>query len=111
MEITDKNLIDAGFTLNEVSVIKRAAATENTETAVTYEFILKDLSKRFWGGVICYGISFIPILLILISRTPAGDSVIINIIVMVFIWFVTYYIIPMKLAVKAKRYLRKYGIQ
>ncbi|AVF35360.1 hypothetical protein BV494_10620 [Rahnella sikkimica] len=109
MDITDKSLTEAGFTIKEISVIKRAAVTEKTKTAVAYDVILKDLSKRFWGGVICYGISFIPLILILLSRSSADDSVSINVVVMVFIWVVTYYVIPMKLAIKARRYLKNYA--
>lgn len=101
--ITEKDLIDNGFTEKNISRLKEVLSRqENTDESFTT--LIKDLSKRFYAGVIC-----LILLLVLFAFAFAfyPASVILSYIPVVIIGVaIVYYVIPLNLSWKAWKLMK-----
>ncbi|BCG07788.1 hypothetical protein [Buttiauxella agrestis] len=103
--MTEQDLLDAGFTVKELKILN-----QNIEAVkgVTYESLLRDLSKRFWGGVICLFLILLPTLSSILQSNPLDMRVVYaNAGIIIFGIIVIYFVIPMKLAIKARQYIKQ----
>ncbi|SFT77726.1 hypothetical protein SAMN05192562_10237 [Kosakonia arachidis] len=101
--ITEKDLLDNGFTEKNISRLKEVLSRqENTDESFTT--LIKDLSKRFYAGVICLILLFV---LFAVAFIFYPAPVILSYIPVVIIGMaIVYYIIPLNLSWKAWKLMK-----
>jgi hypothetical protein len=62
-DLTEKDLLDNGFTVKNVSRL-REVLNRNENASETLSGLVDDLSKRFYGGVICLFLILTPLIVL-----------------------------------------------
>lgn len=101
--ITEKDLIDNGFTKKDISRLKEILSRQES-TDESFTTLIKDLSKRFYAGVICL---ILLLTLFAFAFTFYPTSVILSYIPVVIIGVaIIYYVIPLNLSWKAWKLIK-----
>lgn len=98
----EKELKENGFTDKELRRLREILLRKHNNDRTMSSLII-DLSKRFWGGVICSVVIVLISVLSYIGDEP--KSVFIYIPVMLISLIAIYFITPMKLAWKARKFI------
>ncbi|HFF3789166.1 hypothetical protein [Enterobacter mori] len=97
-ELTEKDLLDNGFSSKQLSRLKEVLS-RNENAGETLSTLVDDLSKRFYGGVICLMLILAPLIVLPIFYTPS--LLIYYLPVAVFGVIAVWYLIPLGLSWKA----------
>lgn len=103
-DITEKDLSANGFTEKEIARLREILTRPESKNE-TYAGLVNNLEKRFFAGVLCLTLIFIPILPIAFSYR--SDVLISYIPVFAFCFFAIYFLIPLKMSWKAYKMQRK----
>jgi hypothetical protein len=68
-ELTEKDLLDNGFSRKQLSRLKEVLSRKEN-AGETLSTLVDDLSKRFYGGVICLMLILAPLIFLPVFYTP-----------------------------------------
>lgn len=99
----EQELYNNGFSAKDIGKLKSIIKKDESKKD-TLQSLVIDLSKRFWGGVI----ALVILMLIGLDGIFNGDAsnAIPYIVVMTFAFLVVYFVTPLSLAWKAKKFIR-----
>ena len=98
----ERELKEQGFTDSDLRHLKKILSRVHNNQC-TLSSLLIDLSKRFWAGIL--GMLAMIFLAILGAVYDSGENTYAYIIVIGFVMLLIYFMIPMKLAWKARKYV------
>lgn len=102
-ELTEKDLIDNGFSRKQLSRLKEVLS-RNENAGETLSTLVDDLSKRFYGGVICLMLILAPLIFLPVFYTPS--MLVYYLPVAVFGVIAVWYLIPLGLSWKAHKMMK-----
>ena len=99
-ELTEKDLLDNGFSNKQLSRLKEILSS-NENTGETLSTLIEELSKRFYGGIICLMLILAPLIFLPVFYTPSPllYYLPVAIIGVIAVW----YLIPLGLTWKAHK--------
>lgn len=102
-ELTEKDLQDSGFTNKQLSRLKGVLSRDENANE-TLSTVVDDLSKRFYGGVICLVLILAPLIFLPVFYAPS--LLLYYLPVAVFGVIAVWYLIPISLAWKAHKIMK-----
>jgi|GEM_PF-538129 len=102
-ELTEKDLLDNGFSNKQLSRLKEVLS-RNENAGETLSTLVDDLSKRFYGGVICLMLILAPLIFLPVFYTPS--LLLYYLPVAVFGVIAVWYLIPLGLSWKAHKIMK-----
>lgn len=102
-ELTEKDLLDNGFTSKQLSRLKEVLSREENADE-TLSTLVDDLSKRFYGGMICLLLILVPLILLPVFYTYS--LLLYYLPVAVFGVIAVWYLIPLGLSWKAHKMMK-----
>ncbi|MCX8301386.1 MULTISPECIES: hypothetical protein [Enterobacter] len=102
-ELTEKDLLDNGFSNKQLSRLKEVLSS-NENTGETLSTLIDELSKRFYGGIICLMLILAPLIFLPVFYTPSLllYYLPVAIIGVIAVW----YLIPLGLTWKAHKIMK-----
>lgn len=102
-ELTEKDLLDNGFTSKQLSRLKEVLSRDENADE-TLSTLVDDLSKRFYGGMICLMLILVPLILLPVFYTYS--LLLYYLPVAVFGVIAVWYLIPLGLSWKAHKMMK-----
>lgn len=102
-ELTEKDLLDSGFSNKQLSRLKEVLS-RNENAGETLSTLVDDLSKRFYGGVICLILILSP--LVFLPVFYRSSLLLYYLPVAVFGVIAVWYLIPLGLSWKAHKIMK-----
>lgn len=102
-ELTEKDLLENGFTVRNISRL-REVLNRNENTGETLSGLIDDLSRRFYGGVICLFLVLAPLVFLPVFYPPS--LLLYYLPVAIFGVIAVWYLIPIGLSWKAYRIMK-----
>ncbi|AUV04289.1 hypothetical protein CRX67_22360 [Enterobacteriaceae bacterium A-F18] len=102
-ELTEKDLLDNGFTVRNVSWF-REVLNRDENTGETLSGLIDDLSRRFYGGIICLFLVLAPLVFLPVFYPPS--LLLYYVPVAIFGVIAVWYLIPLGLSWKAYRMMK-----
>lgn len=99
--LTEKDLADYGFTEKNISRLKEVLSRPENKDE-TFSSLIEDLSKRFYGGIICLLLTFAPFTFLPFMYPIKLTFLYIPL--AIFGVIAAYYIIPLNLSWKAYKF-------
>lgn len=100
----EQKLLENGFSAKDIGKLKSIIKRDESQTDSLKSLVL-DLSKRFWGGVIC--IAIIASVFAYGIYKGHNESLVSYGIVLIIGVIIVYFVIPLNLAWKAHCFIRK----
>ncbi|EMG7112078.1 hypothetical protein V5J96_004722 [Enterobacter cloacae] len=102
-ELTEKDLLNNGFSHKQLSRLKEVLSRDENASE-TLSTLVDDLSKRFYGGVICLILILAPLIFLPVFYTPS--LLLYYLPVAVFGVIAVWYLIPLGLSWKALKIMK-----
>lgn len=102
-QLTEKDLLDNGFTNKQLSRLKEVLSRDENADE-TLSTLVDDLSKRFYGGMICLLLILVPLILLPVFYTYS--LLLYYLPVAVFGVIAVWYLIPLGLSWKAHKMMK-----
>ena len=102
-QLTEKDLLDSGFTSKQLSRLKEVLSRDENADE-TLSILVDDLSKRFYGGMICLLLILVPLILLPVFYTYS--LLLYYLPVAVFGVIAVWYLIPLGLSWKAHKMMK-----
>lgn len=102
-ELTEKELLDKGFSDKNLSRLKEVL-TRNQNAGETLSTLVDNLSKRFYGGVICLILILAPLIFLPVFYPPS--LLLYYLPVAIFGVIAVWYLIPLSLSWKAHKIMK-----
>lgn len=102
-QLTEKDLLDNGFTNKQLSRLKEVLSRDENADE-TLSILVDDLSKRFYGGMICLLLILVPLILLPVFYTYS--LLLYYLPVAVFGVIAVWYLIPLGLSWKAHKMMK-----
>ena len=102
-QLTEKNLLDNGFSSKQLSRLKEVLSRDENADE-TLSILVDDLSKRFYGGMICLLLILVPLILLPVFYTYS--LLLYYLPVAVFGVIAVWYLIPLGLSWKAHKMMK-----
>lgn len=102
-QLTEKDLLDNGFTSKQLSRLKEVLSRDENADE-TLSTLVDDLSKRFYGGMICLMLILVPLILLPVFYTYS--LLLYYLPVAVFGVIAVWYLIPLGLSWKAHKMMK-----
>ncbi|WP_266154078.1 hypothetical protein [Enterobacter sp. HSTU-ASh6] len=102
-QLTEKDLLDNGFSSKQLSRLKEVLSRDENADE-TLSILVDDLSKRFYGGMICLLLILVPLILLPVFYTYS--LLLYYLPVAVFGVIAVWYLIPLGLSWKAHKMMK-----
>ncbi|MCM7885619.1 hypothetical protein [Enterobacter sichuanensis] len=102
-QLTEKDLLDNGFSSKQLSRLKELLSRDENADE-TLSTLVDDLSKRFYGGMICLMLILVPLILLPVFYTYS--LLLYYLPVAVFGVIAVWYLIPLGLSWKAHKMMK-----
>ncbi|EPW3925378.1 hypothetical protein ACWKNT_004602 [Enterobacter sichuanensis] len=102
-QLTEKDLLDNGFSSKQLSRLKEVLSRDENADE-TLSTLVDDLSKRFYGGMICLMLILVPLILLPVFYTHS--LLLYYLPVAVFGVIAVWYLIPLGLSWKAHKMMK-----
>lgn len=102
-QLTEKDLLDNGFSSKQLSRLKEVLRRDENADE-TLSTLVNDLSKRFYGGMICLILILVPLILLPVFYTHS--LLLYYLPVAVFGVIAVWYLIPLGLSWKAHKMMK-----